>query len=347
MSINANEETAATKPVPESGDAAAPADPNVILKINDLSKDFEIRSDKIGEKSQYLHALSRVNLEVYKGETLGIIGESGCGKSTLGRCLVRLHEPTSGTVTFEGEPLDFKKDRARRQRRSVQMIFQDPYSSLNPRKTCAKIIEEPMIIHKTETDPKKREARVRKLMELVGLDTQHMHRYPHEFSGGQRQRINIARALSLGPKLLVCDEPVSALDVSIQAQVLNLFGRLQRELGLTYVFISHDLSVIKHISDRIAIMYLGQVVELCDAEGIYEEPLHPYTQALLSAIPPTSPFEEKNTIALTGDIPSPIGDMKGCPLASRCPHCTERCRTEHPALVEARPGHKVACFLYE
>lgn len=204
-----------------------------------------------------------------------------------------------------------------------------------------------MIIHKTETDPKKREARVRKLMELVGLDTQHMHRYPHEFSGGQRQRINIARALSLGPKLLVCDEPVSALDVSIQAQVLNLFGRLQRELGLTYVFISHDLSVIKHISDRIAIMYLGQVVELCDAEGIYEEPLHPYTQALLSAIPPTSPFEEKHTIALTGDIPSPIGDMKGCPLASRCPHCTERCRTEHPALVEARPGHKVACFLYE
>ena len=204
-----------------------------------------------------------------------------------------------------------------------------------------------MIIHKTETDPKKRETRVRELMELVGLDTQHMHRYPHEFSGGQRQRINIARALSLEPKLLVCDEPVSALDVSIQAQVLNLFGRLQRELGLTYVFISHDLSVIKHISDRIAIMYLGQVVELCDAEGIYEEPLHPYTQALLSAIPPTSPFEEKHTIALSGDIPSPIGDMKGCPLASRCPHCTERCRKEHPALVEARPGHKVACFLYE
>ena len=229
MSINANEETAATKPVPKSGDAAAPADPNVILKISDLSKDFEIRSDKIGEKSQYLHALSRVNLEVYRGETLGIICESGCGKSTLGRCLVRLHEPTSGTVTFEGEPLDFKQGRARRQRRSVQMIFQDPYSSLNPRKTCAKIIEEPMIIHKTETDPKKRETRVRELMELVGLDTQHMHRYPHEFSGGQRQRINIARALSLEPKLLVCDEPVSALDVSIQAQVLNLFGRLQRE----------------------------------------------------------------------------------------------------------------------
>ena len=176
MSINANDEAAATQPVPKSGDEAAPADPNVILKISDLSKDFEIRSDKLGEKSQYLHALSRVNLEVYKGETLGIIGESGCGKSTLGRCLVRLHEPTSGTVTFEGEPLDFKKDRARRQRRSVQMIFQDPYSSLNPRKTCAKIIEEPMIIHKTETDPKKREARVRKLMELVGLDTQHMHR---------------------------------------------------------------------------------------------------------------------------------------------------------------------------
>lgn len=325
----------------------AAATPEVLLKIDDLSKDFEIRSDKLGEKSQYLHALSHVNLEVHRGETLGVIGESGCGKSTLGRCIVRLHEPTSGTITFDGKPLDFKRDRAREQRRSVQMIFQDPYSSLNPRKTCAKIIEEPMIIHRTITDAGAREKRVRELMELVGLDTQHMHRYPHEFSGGQRQRINIARALSLEPKLLVCDEPVSALDVSIQAQVLNLFGRLQRELGLTYVFISHDLSVIKHISDRIAIMYLGQVVELCDAERIYDNPLHPYTRALLSSIPPTSPFEEKNPITLKGDIPSPIGDMAGCPLASRCPNRTERCAAEHPELVEHEPGHKVACFLYE
>ena len=227
------------------------------------------------------------------------------------------------------------------------MIFQDPYSSLDPRKTCGKIVEEPMIIHKTVTDSAQRQERVRELMSVVGLDAQHVHRFPHEFSGGQRQRINIARALSLNPDLLVCDEPVSALDVSIQAQVLNLFGRLQEEFGLTYVFISHDLSVIKHISDRIAIMYLGQVVELCGAEGIYDNPLHPYTRALLSAVPPSSPFEEKKTIELKGDIPSPIGDQVGCPLASRCPHCTDRRRQECPSLKEQEPGHQVACFLYE
>ena len=319
----------------------------VLLEIKDLSKEFEIRSGKIGGKSQYLHALSNVNLKVYKGETLGIIGESGCGKSTLGRCIVRLHQPTSGEILFEGEPLDYKGARAKKQRESVQMIFQDPYSSLNPRKTCAKIIEEPMIIHKTVTDKEERMKRVVDLMKVVGLDSQHVHRFPHEFSGGQRQRINIARALTLNPKLIVCDEPVSALDVSIQAQVLNLFGRLQREFGLTYVFISHDLSVVRHISDRIAIMYLGQVVELTAAETVYDNPLHPYTRALLSAIPPTSPFEEHAPIVLEGDIPSPIGDLKGCPLASRCPQCTERCRCETPALREVEPGHEVACFLYE
>ncbi len=366
----------------------------VLLEIKDLSKEFEIRSGKIGGKSQYLHALSNVNLKVYKGETLGIIGESGCGKSTLGRCIVRLHQPTSGEILFEGEPLDYKGARAKKQRENVQMIFQDPYSSLNPRKTCAKIIEEPMIIHKTVTDKEERMKRVVDLMKVVGLDSQHVHRFPHEFSGGQRQRINIARALTLNPKLIVCDEPVSALDVSIQAQVLNLFGRLQREFGLTYVFISHDLSVVRHISDRIAIMYLGQVVELTAAETVYDNPLHPYTRALLSAIPPTSPFEdhisdriaimylgqvveltaaetvydnplhpytrallsaipptspfeEHAPIVLEGDIPSPIGDLKGCPLASRCPQCTERCRCETPALREVEPGHEVACFLYE
>lgn len=320
---------------------------DILLKIEDLSKDFEIRSSKIGERSQYLHALSNVNLEVYRGETLGIIGESGCGKSTLGRCIVRLHEPTSGKISFRGEPLDFKGARGKQQRQNVQMIFQDPYSSLNPRKTCAKIIEEPMIIHKTVTNANERLERVMELMKVVGLDAQHVHRFPHEFSGGQRQRINIARALSLNPELIVCDEPVSALDVSIQAQVLNLFGRLQREFGLTYVFISHDLSVIRHISDRIAIMYLGQVVELCSAERIYDNPLHPYTQALLSAIPPTSPFEKHEPIVLKGDIPSPIGDRVGCPLASRCPRATERCKAEVPQLRELENGHQVACFLYE
>ena len=325
------------------------AEQEVLLEVRDLCKNFKVRSRKIGESAQLLHALSHVNLKVYRGETLGVIGESGCGKSTLGRCIVGLHTPSSGQLVFEGKPLNFKAGggQGKALRRKIQMIFQDPYSSLDPRKTCGKIVEEPMIIHKTVTDSAQRQERVRELMSVVGLDAQHVHRFPHEFSGGQRQRINIARALSLNPDLLVCDEPVSALDVSIQAQVLNLFGRLQEEFGLTYVFISHDLSVIKHISDRIAIMYLGQVVELCRAEGIYDNPLHPYTRALLSAVPPSSPFEEKKTIELKGDIPSPIGDQVGCPLASRCPHCTDRCRQECPSLKEQEPGHQVACFLYE
>lgn len=323
------------------------AEREVLLEINDLCKNFKVRSRKIGEKPQMLHALSNVNLKVYRGETLGIIGESGCGKSTLGRCIVGLHNPSSGQLVFEGQPLDYHGANGKALRKKIQMIFQDPYSSLDPRKTCSKIIEEPMIIHKTQKSSEKREEIVRSLMTVVGLDAQHVHRFPHEFSGGQRQRINIARALSLNPDLLVCDEPVSALDVSIQAQVLNLFGRLQEKYGLTYVFISHDLSVIKHISDRIAIMYLGQVVELCQAERIYDNPMHPYTQALLSAVPPSSPFEKKETIELKGDIPSPIGEQVGCPLASRCPHCTDRCRKERPVLKEKEPGHQVSCFLYE
>ena len=323
------------------------AEREVLLEINDLCKNFKVRSRKIGEKAQLLHALSNVNLKVYRGETLGIIGESGCGKSTLGRCIVGLHTPSSGQLVFEGKPLDYHGANGKGLRKQIQMIFQDPYSSLDPRKTCSKIIEEPMLIHKTQESAEKREEIVRNLMTVVGLDAQHVHRFPHEFSGGQRQRINIARALSLNPDLLVCDEPVSALDVSIQAQVLNLFGRLQEKYGLTYVFISHDLSVIKHISDRIAIMYLGQVVELCQAERIYDNPMHPYTQALLSAVPPSSPFEKKETIELKGDIPSPIGEQVGCPLASRCPHCTDRCRKERPVLKEKEPGHQVSCFLYE
>ncbi len=323
------------------------ANQEILLQIKDLSKSFKVGSRKLGVPAQQLHALSHVDLEVYRGETLGIIGESGCGKSTLGRCIVGLHTPTSGELMFEGSPLSFSGPQGKGLRRKIQMIFQDPYSSLDPRKTCGKIVEEPMVIHKTVEDRAQREERVRELMGVVGLDAQHVHRFPHEFSGGQRQRINIARALSLSPDLLVCDEPVSALDVSIQAQVLNLFGKLQKEFGLTYVFISHDLSVIRHISDRIAIMYLGQVVELCGAEGIYDSPLHPYTQALLSAIPPASPFEKKKAIELSGDIPSPIGDQVGCPLASRCPHCTDRCRRECPQLTEQTDGHQVACFLYD
>ena len=318
-----------------------------IMKIRHLTKEFKIKSKKLGGKPQILHALSDVALDVYEGETLGIIGESGCGKSTLGRTIVQLHEATSGSVEYQGKDL-FSLTGAERiaMKRNIQMVFQDPYSSLDPRNTCENIIAEPLKIHQIITDKKERQDRVLQLMREVGLDIQHMNRYPHEFSGGQRQRINVARALSLSPRVIICDEPVSALDVSIQAQVLNLFNRLQQEHNLTYIFISHDLGVIKHVSDRIAIMYLGRVVELCEASQIYANPLHPYTKALLSAIPPESPFEKKERIVLKGEIPSPIGDQVGCPLAGRCPNCTERCTREIPELKDTGDGHQVACFLY-
>ena len=323
------------------------SDNNVILSIQHLSKEFKLRGEGLFAKPQVLHALSDVSLDVFEGETLGIIGESGCGKSTLGRCIVGLHSPTSGKVVFEGTDIAQLKGAARKSvSKNIQMIFQDSYSSLDPRFTAAAAIEEPMLIHGTEPDAAKRQERVLELMKEVGLDVQHLQRYPHEFSGGQRQRINVARALSLDPKIIVCDEPVSALDVSIQAQVLNLFRRLQRERGLTYVFISHDLSVVKHISDRVAIMYLGRVMEISPAHSIYENPLHPYTKALLSAIPPENPFERHPEMKLEGEIPSPVGDQVGCPLAGRCPNATERCHRERPALVEVEDNHKVACFLY-
>lgn len=347
-----------------------------LLEVKNLTKYFPVK----GMKGPGVQAVENVSLFINKGETLGLVGESGCGKTTLGRTILRLHEPTSGQIIYDGKtiyqheyPFDaqtvmekdsegqehsrtvlVKKNVAKAKevdmfplRRKMQIIFQDPAASLDPRMTVGDIIGEAIDIHHLADSKAARTARIKELLGRVGLNTEHANRFPHEFSGGQRQRINIARALSLNPDLLVCDEPVSALDVSIQAQVLNLFGRLQEEFGLTYVFISHDLSVIKHISDRIAIMYLGQVVELCGAEGIYDNPLHPYTRALLSAVPPSSPFEEKKTIELKGDIPSPIGDQVGCPLASRCPHCTDRCRQECPSLKEQEPGHQVACFLYE
>lgn len=320
---------------------------NVILKVRGLSKNFEIKSKKVFGKSQTLHALTDVNLDIYEGETLGIIGESGCGKSTLGRCLVRLHKPSSGAILYKDEDIFAKKGQEQKALcRDLQMIFQDPYSSLDPRRTAAYSVAEPMRVHGVIKDKDECDRKVLELMQEVGLDLQHMQRYPHEFSGGQRQRINIARALSLNPKVIVCDEPVSALDVSIQAQVINLFRRLQREHGLTYVFISHDLGIIKYISDRIAIMYLGRVVELCKAEDIYANPLHPYTKALLSAIPPESPFEKKERIVLKGDIPSPIGEQVGCPLAGRCPNCMDRCKKEMPVLHELENEHQVACFCY-
>ena len=324
------------------------SDKKVIMKVRNLTKEFKIRIRKLGEKPQILHALTDVSVDIYEGETLGVIGESGCGKSTFGKCLVQLHQATHGTVEYQGENiLGLKGEALKKIKRDIQMVFQDPFSSLDPRMTAGKLVEEPMIAHKIIKDKKERSKRALELLKTVGLDVQHVHRYPHEFSGGQRQRINIARALALNPKLIVCDEPVSALDVSIQAQVLNLFNQLQKEYKLTYVFISHDLSVIKHISDRIAIMYLGRIVELCDAQGIYENPLHPYTKALLSAIPPESPFEKRERIVLKGEIPSPIGEQKGCPLAGRCPSCMEKCRSQVPQLKDRGDGHQVACFLYE
>lgn len=318
-----------------------------ILSIRHVSKEFKLRGDSLFGKAQTLHALSDVSLDVQEGETLGVIGESGCGKSTLGRCIVQLHRPTSGEIDYRGKDITkLKGAELKAVHKDIQMIFQDSYSSLDPRFTAFQAIEEPMRIYKMSASAEERQERVLGLMREVGLDVQHMQRYPHEFSGGQRQRINVARALVLDPKVIVCDEPVSALDVSIQAQVLNLFRKLQRERGLTYVFISHDLSVIKHISDRVAIMYLGRVMELCPAHSIYADPKHPYTQALLSAIPPESPFERHPEMRLEGEIPSPVGEQVGCPLAGRCPKATERCRRERPALEEVAPGHKVACFLY-
>ena len=318
-----------------------------ILSIRHLSKDFKLRGEGLFDKPKTLHALSDVSLDVYEGETLGIIGESGCGKSTLGRCVVQLHQATSGEIRYKGQDINgLKGPELKAMRKNIQMVFQDSYSSLDPRFTAARAIEEPLRIHKIVPDKAEREKIVFDLMKEVGLDIQHMERFPHEFSGGQRQRINVARALVLDPKIIVCDEPVSALDVSIQAQVLNLFRRLQRDRGLTYLFISHDLSVIKHISDRIAIMYLGRVVELCPAHRVYENPMHPYTQALLSAVPPESPFQKTEELKLKGEIASPVGDQVGCPLAGRCPFCEERCRKERPALTEVEPGHQVACFRY-
>ena len=314
---------------------------SALLEVKNLKKYFRTARGT-------LHAVDDVSFSVEEGKTLGVVGESGCGKSTLGRTILRLHDATEGQVLYQGRDITQVNRRELKQlRQDMQMIFQDPFSSLDPRMSVSQLIAEPLIIYKKCSSRAALIQKVEELMDTVGLARRLVNTYPHELDGGRRQRIGVARALSLDPKFIVCDEPVSALDVSIQAQVLNLFGRLQEEFGLTYVFISHDLSVIKHISDRIAIMYLGQVVELCGAEGIYDNPLHPYTRALLSAVPPSSPFEEKKTIELKGDIPSPIGDQVGCPVAARGPHCTDRCRQECPSLKEQEPGHQVACFLYE
>lgn len=318
-----------------------------ILTVEHLSKTFKVKSPHLFEKPGYLQAVNDVSFQVKEGETLGIIGESGCGKSTLGKSILRLTEPTSGRVNYNGiEVLEQSGSEMKALRKEMGIVFQDPYSSLDPRKTAGYLIEEPMIIHNIGT-PEERKEKVNELLKLVGLDYYHAIRYPHEFSGGQRQRINIARALALNPKLIVCDEPVSALDVSVQAQVINLMKELKSKLKLTYLFISHDLSVVKYISDRVVIMYLGKIVEIGGAKEIYENPKHPYTEALFSAIPPASPMENKKRVKLIGEIPSPLNLPKGCAFSTRCQYCTERCKKEIPQLKTVNGEHQVACFRYE
>lgn len=292
-----------------------------------------------------MKAVDDVSFQVYEGETLGIVGESGCGKSTTGRMIMRLLEPTEGSIKFDGVELSsLSKQEMRKARRDIQMVFQDPYASLNPRHTVKKILEEPLIVHGIGSSAE-RKKRVEEYLEIVGLSSYHAKRYPHQFSGGQRQRIGIARALMTNPKLIIADEPVSALDVSIQAQVLNLMQRLQQELKLTYIFIAHDLGVVRHISDRVGVMYLGRFVELADSESLYAEPLHPYTQALLSAVPIPDPTYEREKIILTGDVSNAIPD-KGCTFQTRCPYATLTCKMTVPDLVEVKPGHSVACHLF-
>jgi peptide/nickel transport system ATP-binding protein len=319
----------------------------VLLRAVDLVKQFPVGHAGLRRRDRpVVHAVDGVSLEVRAGETLGIVGESGCGKSTLGRCLTRLTEVTSGRVELAGRDIStLSRRQLRPVRRDIQMVFQDPYASLNPRRRVGDIVAEPLIVQ-DYGDRGAIARRVRELFDVVGLAASHVDRYPHEFSGGQRQRIGIARALAMAPKVVVADEPVSALDVSIQAQVLNLFSDLQDELGLTYVFIAHDLGVVKHISDRIAVMYLGTVVEVTDADSLYEAPAHPYTEALLSAAPDIDDGTEvvrRERIVLTGDVPNPIDRPTGCPFHTRCPYVQERCVVERPPLAEVAPGRTVAC----
>jgi oligopeptide transport system ATP-binding protein len=317
-----------------------------LVEVKNLKKFFPVQSHFFSREKIFVQAVVGVNLTIHRGETLGLVGESGCGKSTLGRLILRLEEPTEGQIFFEGDDiLQYSSERLRQLRRQMQIIFQDPYSSLNPRKTVGSIIGEPLIIHQIG-NRREREERVLKLMEVVGLRPEHINRYPHEFSGGQRQRIGIARALALNPKLIIADEPVSALDVSIQAQVLNLLEDLQNEFHLTYLFIAHDLSVVEHISDRVAVMHLGRIAELARSEDLYRQPKHPYTQALLSANPVPDPTLERKRILLQGEVPSPINPPSGCNFHTRCPYKMDVCPTEIPRLKEIEPNHWVACYLY-
>jgi oligopeptide transport system ATP-binding protein len=314
-----------------------------LLDARHLVKYYPIRGGVFMKEVAAVKAVDDVSLSIKKGETLGLVGESGCGKSTFGRAIMRLEEPTSGEVWYDGDNiLTYDARQIRALRRKMQIIFQDPFSSLNPRKPVASIVGEPLLIHGMK-NRRERETRVMELLQVVGLSKEHMRRYPHMFSGGQRQRIGVARALALNPDLVVCDEAVSALDVSIQAQVLNLLKDLQDEFGLTYLFISHDLHVVEHISDRVAVMYLGKIVEVADSKVIYKTPLHPYTQALLSASPMPDPGHKRKRILLKGDVPSPINPPPGCRFHTRCPYAQDICSNTEPPLKELRPDHETAC----
>jgi len=324
------------------------ADKEVLVQVRNLKKHFPItRGIVIQRQVGAIKAVDGISFDVYEGETLGLVGESGCGKSTTGRTILQLYRPTAGDVHFEGTDLvNIKGEELRRMRRRMQMIFQDPYASLNPRMTVGNIIGEPLEVHGIAKGKERRE-RVQELLRVVGLNPYFVNRYPHEFSGGQRQRIGVARALALNPAFIVCDEPISALDVSIQAQVVNLLEDLQAEFGLTYLFIAHDLSMVRHISTRVAVMYLGKIVELTDRESLYNRPLHPYTKALLSAVPIPDPVveEKRQRIILEGDVPSPANPPKGCNFSTRCPVAIDRCFDEDPEFREVASDHWCACHL--
>lgn len=320
---------------------------NPLLRVENLTKHFPVRGGLFLRTVGHVHAVDDVSFEVRRGETLGLVGESGCGKSTVGKALLRLYEPTSGSVFFEGEEVTrMDRKRLRSLRRDIQIIFQDPFESLNARHTVGKILAEPFVIHKVGT-PEERVQRVAHLLERVGLDASAANRFPHEFSGGQRQRIGIARAIALEPKLIVCDEAVSALDVSVQSQVINLLLDLQREMNLALIFIAHDLAVVKHISDRVAVMYLGEIVETEDAQQIYDAPKHPYTQALLSAIPIPDPTASRDRVILSGDVPSPITPPTGCRFHTRCAYATSVCINQKPVREQISDDASIACHHWE